>query len=104
MRPPIVLSLWISFVFSSWWSTQIIVNGASLLDLLYAFGRFLHSFAAFYARAQVMKATLPITRCLVGGSDADMEEATALALNQLLELVQVTGNAQASPVAAKYVL
>ena len=33
-----------------------------------------------------------------------MEEATALALNQLLELVQVTGNAQASPVAAKYVL
>lgn len=40
-----------------------------------------------------MKATLPITRCLVGGSngrsDADKEEATALALNQLLELAQV---------------
>lgn len=40
-----------------------------------------------------MKAALPITRCLVGGSngrnDADSEGATALALNQLLELVQV---------------
>lgn len=40
---------------------------------------------------QVMKATFPITRCLVGGShgDLDADEATALALNQLLELVQV---------------
>lgn len=41
-----------------------------------------------------MKAALPITRCLVGGSDRksdeDSEGATALALNQLLELVQVS--------------
>ena len=40
-----------------------------------------------------MKAALPITRCLVGGSDGKSDEsskeATALALNQLLELVQV---------------
>ena len=40
-----------------------------------------------------MKASLPITRCLVGPSDgksgADSEGATAFALNQLLELVQV---------------
>lgn len=44
-------------------------------------------------RAQVMKASLPITRCLVGSnageSDADLEGATTLALHQLLELVQV---------------
>lgn len=38
-----------------------------------------------------MKATFPITRCLVGDShgDLDADEATTLALNQLLELVQV---------------
>ncbi|CAM9310036.1 unnamed protein product [Ectocarpus fasciculatus] len=43
---------------------------------------------------KVMKATFPITRCLVGGShgDLDADEATALALNQLLELVQVPAN------------
>lgn len=40
---------------------------------------------------QVMKSLLPITRCLVGGhgSDPDGERGRALALNQLLELVQV---------------
>lgn len=40
-----------------------------------------------------MKASLPITRCLVGAIDGkgvtDSEGATALALKQLLELVQV---------------
>ncbi|CBJ27259.1 flagellar associated protein [Ectocarpus siliculosus] len=43
---------------------------------------------------KVMKATFPITRCLVGGShgDLDADEAIVVALNQLLELVQVPAN------------
>eukprot|EP00752_Nemacystus_decipiens_P001778 g1718.t2 len=45
---------------------------------------------------KVMKAAMPITRCLVDGSDGkgdgDSEGATAVALNQLLELVQVPAN------------
>eukprot|EP00903_Cladosiphon_okamuranus_P005365 g5358.t2 len=45
---------------------------------------------------KVMKASLPITRCLVGAidkkDDTDSEGATGLALMQLLELVQVPAN------------
>ncbi|CAM9275025.1 unnamed protein product [Scytosiphon promiscuus] len=45
---------------------------------------------------KVMKALLPITRCLVRGhgSGPDEEGRTALALNQLLELVQVPANVE----------
>lgn len=49
--------------------------------------------------SQVMKAVLPIMRCLSGGprSESDEEGATSLALNQLLELVQVNVSPSPAP-------
>lgn len=49
-----------------------------------------------YLHHQVVRATLPITRCLVRGSDGGKygEHATVLALNQLFELAQ----ARVSPI------
>lgn len=47
---------------------------------------------------QVVKATMPITLCLMGASQngSDGEEGTLLALSQLFELVQVKGLATVS--------